>query len=136
MISLVVYVLSFAVIIGIVASITTFFSNNIQNLNKTESVSAEYNKFNAYMLNYTKNGYSVFKVSEENAENPYITFSDGTNYNTFVLMGNLLYFNKIKLCENIEEFKIMQEVAENGKSVLKTYININGTVYTTDYVME
>lgn len=48
----------------------------------------------------------------------------------------MLYFNEIKLCENVDDFKIEKSVAENGKDILKTYLKINGTVYTTDYVME
>ncbi len=48
----------------------------------------------------------------------------------------MLYFNQIKLCENIDEFKVTKEIAENGSDLLKTYLNIDGKVYTTDYVIQ
>lgn len=48
----------------------------------------------------------------------------------------MLYFNRIKLCENVDDFKVEVATVDNGKEVLKTYLQINGTVYTTDYVME
>ena len=88
------------------------------------------------MLNQTKNGYVISKMSSRTDETQYVTFAKGDEKNTFVKLGDLLYFNEIKLCENIDEFKVEQTTAENGKSVLKTYLNINGTVYTTDYVIE
>ncbi len=136
MVSLVIYIISFVVIIGIVGVITTVFNSNMKDINRTNGTSSEYNKFNLYMLDQTQGGYSVGKCSDEAETAGYVTFSNGKNSNTFVLLGNMLYFNKIKLCENIEEFKVKKEIAENGNDILKTYININGTVYSTDYVLE
>lgn len=136
MVSLTIYILSFVIIIGIVGTITVFFNNHIKEINMSAGASSEYNKFNLYMLDQTKNGYQISKISAESAEKPYVTFSKEANSNTFVLIGNLLYFNEIKLCENVEEFKVLKEPTQNGKEMLKTYLNINGTVYTTDYVME
>lgn len=136
MTSLVVYILAFVVIIGIIGSITVFFNNNLEDANMTAGASAEYNKFNVYMLSQTKNGYTISKCAVKTDENQYVTFSNGQESNTFVKLGDMLYFNEIKLCENVDEFKVEQTTAENGKSVLKTYLNINGTVYTTDYVVD
>lgn len=136
MVSLVIYIISFVMIIGIVGIITTVFNSNVKDINMTNGTSSEYNKFNLYMLDQTQEGYSVSKCSDETDVAGYVTFSNGKNSNTFVLLENMLYFNKIKLCENVEEFKVKKEIAENGNDILKTYININGTVYSTDYVIE
>lgn len=136
MVSLVIYVISFVVIIAIVGMITTVFNRNIKNMNMTSGTSSEYNKFNLYMLEQTQGGYSVLKCSDETDLAGYVTFSNGTSSNTFVLLENMLYFNQIKLCENVKEFKVAKEVAENGNDVLKTYININDKIYTTDYMIE
>ena len=138
--SLTIYIIAFVMIVGIVGSITIFFNSNAKEINMASGASAEYNKFNLYMLEYTKNGSKITIPREYTKESKYITFSTDTeenqNFNTFVYLGNILYFNKIKLCENVEDFKVLKETASNGKDVLKTYININGTVYTTDYVMD
>lgn len=136
MVSLVIYVIAFVIIMGIVGTITIFFSNQARDVNRTAGTSSEYNKFNLYMLDQTKGGYKISKMSEETAEEQFVTFSKDTDKNIFVLKGNILYFNEVKLCENIEEFKLSKETASNGKEVLKTYLNVNGTVYTTDYVIE
>lgn len=136
MISLVIYILAFVIIIGIVGNITVFFNNNVKDINMAAGISSEYNKFNLYMLDQTKNGYKISKCSSDSEEKAYVTFSDGTTSNTFVLLGELLYFNNIKICDNIQEFKVSRATASNGKEVLKTYLNIKGTVYTTDYVIE
>ena len=136
MVSLVIYVASFIIIIAIVASITTFFNNNVRNLNGAEGISSEYNKFNLYMLEYTKNGYEIQKYNSLSQGNTFITFSKAGKNDVFVKLGNILYFNQIKLCENIDDFKLEKTLAENGKTLLKTYLKIDGTVYTTDYVME
>ncbi len=136
MVSLVIYVISFVVIVAIVGTITTVFNRNIKEMNSTSGTSSEYNKFNLYMLNQTQGGYSILKCSNEADTAGYVTFSNGESSNTFVLLENILYFNQIKLCENVKEFRVAKEVAENGNDVLKTYININGKIYTTDYMIE
>ena len=93
MTSLVIYVLAFVVIIAIVGSITVFFNNNLKNANMATGASSEYNKFNLYMLNQTKNGYKISKCALPTDETQYVTFSNGEETNTFVKLGDLLYFN-------------------------------------------
>lgn len=146
MVSLVIYILSFSIIIGIIGAITVFFSNNMRDMNKTAGSSSEYNKFNLYMLEYTKNCYEFnygTEIIDENGENKlnendrYLTFfKNDAEEVTFVKLGDILYFNHIKLCENVDKFEVKESTAENGKAVLETYIQINGTAYTTDYVIE
>jgi len=133
MLSLVFYIVSFTVIIGIVSSITIFFNNNIRDLNGTVTTSSEYNKFNLYMLEYTKNGYTP-SVSNENTV---VIFSKNNNDSVkFTFLSNTLYFNKIKLCENVNDANFEIVTAANGKLVLRTIIDINGIEYDTDYVIE
>ncbi len=137
MVGLVIYIASFVIVIAIVASITTFFNNNVRTLSGSESISSEYNKFNLYLLEYTKNGYDIVRCSDDTSgEEQFITFSKEGKNDTFVKRGNILYFNQIKLCEKVDAFKIEKTTAENGKDLLKTYIKIGDTAYTTDYVVE
>lgn len=137
MVGLVIYIASFVIVIAIVASITTFFNSNVRNLKGSESISSEYNKFNLYMLEYTKNGYDILTYSDDlNSEEQFITFIKDGKTDTLVKLENALYFNQIKLCEKVDEFKLEKTIAENGKNMLKTYLKIDGTVYTTDYVIE
>lgn len=144
MVSLTIYIISFVIIIGIIGSITVFFSNSSKEVNIASGASSEYNKFNLYILEQIENGYDIYKIYGEasgedasaDGKEQYVTFSNGTNLNTFVKLGNILYFNKMKLCENVDEFKVEHTIAVNGKDVLKTYLQINGILYTTDYVIK
>ena len=133
--SLVIYIMAFVIILGIVGTITVFFSSNAQEIDLSTSASSEYNKFNLYMLKYAKSGYDVeVKKNSDNVE--YIEFSKNGEKTTFIKLGNMLYFNEIKLCEDVDDFIAEIVDAENGKKVLKTYIEINKIVYTTDYTIE
>lgn len=131
MVSLVLYIISFTVILGIINSITVFYYNNIIEIQNTVGETAEYNKFNLYMLKMVKSGY---EVDEINDTEKYIKFSKYENKNKFTLKNNILYYNRIKLCKGIEEIKFKEKTLENGKKVLETYIKINDFEYTNEYV--
>ena len=138
MISLALYIISFVIILVLVGSITVFFGNQTKDINMATGASAEYHKFNLYLLEQTKNGYQISRMSKEGDENQFVTFSNGEIANTFVKLkeGNILYFNQMKLCENVDAFEVKVDTAQNGKQVLKTYLKLNGTVYTTDYLVQ
>lgn len=146
MISLVIYVSSFLVIAGIVGAITTYFYNNMDIVEASASSSAEYNKLNVYLLKqtkssdvtlvgYTDNPHKVVEIdgSDENAS--YITFKlQNGKENTFVHVNDILYFNKIKLCENVEKFEV--NVEEGDKTTLVITVQISNKQYKTKYVIE
>lgn len=137
MTSLVLYIMAFIIVIAVVGSITIFFNSNINDINTTVGVNSEYNKFNLYMLKYTKTGQVVIHPNEDLKETDYITFKNKEDkLNSFIFLKNSLYFNNIKLCDNVKEFKVKKEIQENEKVKISTYIDIEGTVFTTDYIME
>jgi len=131
-ISLVVYVIGFLTITVVIGMITTFFYKNINTLEAGINTSSEYNKFNLYILNEVKErGNTISDFGDY-----YITFrrNNGSgDFKTFVLIDNILYYNKIALCENIEDFKI--EVKNEGKETIRVLIQIGNHVYTTEYVL-
>lgn len=159
MTSIVVYVTAFLLITSIVGIITTYFHNNMISVDSNVSSSSNYNKLNIYMLNQTKSkGVNI----ESYTENPnlylssdgnilkedeitgniddyekvqYITFElqDGTK-NTFVKLKDILYFNKSKLCDNVEDFEIALD--ETGsKNLLKIKVQFSNMQYSTEYVL-
>ena len=137
MASLVIYIVSFAIIIGIVGSIITFFSNNVSGLNKTAATSVEYNKFNNYMLEYTKNGFRpVDERATKREDKTYIVLEKDDEKVVFEKIDNILYMDNIKLCENVQDFNAKRTFSENGKEMLKTKIQINGIEYSNDYIIE
>ena len=163
MITLILYIASFAAITAVVAGITTFFYNNVEILDTSVGSNSQYNKLNLYILNECKkegNHIVAWKNTEsgEGIDNNYntestffsgtgvgegigkddafIKFSEGTTDNRFIYVAseNNLYYNKIKLCDKVEDFKIKVDNSA-GKSVLKVYLNIDGTAFSTEYVV-
>ena len=65
----------------------------------------------------------------------YITFenSDGS-HNTLMKLNDIIYYNKIKLCENVESFKVI--VDKTGKESISVEAVIQGKTYTSQYVIE
>lgn len=169
MVSLTIYVISFLIIMAILGSVTVFLRRNTEDIDMKTSISSEYNKFNLYMLKFTKNEYNMvingvnsvtFSKKSEDEENTTVettetdtettttttTTTPNSNENEVEFKYDsekkcLKFADKLndcefKLCKNVNEFKIKEKTAENGKKVLETYIDIDGTVYTTDYVLE
>jgi hypothetical protein len=145
MMSLVIYVACFLTVTGIVAVITTFFYNNIKIINTDLGSSAYYNKLNLYMANETKKpGNQILKYestdnrisgSSVSTDINYITFKNGNGEeNTFLKVGTVLYYNKIVLCKNVSDFTINIDES-NGNKLIKIYINIDGTAYSTTYLL-
>ena len=73
-------------------------------------------------------------VNFDDSSNMYtLTFSNGNVY-TFDKDNNLLYFNKICLCEDVQEFKVSTDYT-TGKEVIKVKIDFTNKSYTTNYTM-
>lgn len=142
MLALVIYVASFMMITGIVGAITTYFYNNMKLIDTNISTSSEYNKLNLYMAKYTKDeDYEIIKYDETDGK--YITFegpspADGSlNKYTFVQPSgsDILYLNQTKLCSNVDEFKVSID-SSTGKDVLKVFFKVEGTAFSTEYVLK
>ena len=152
MVSLILYVASFLVITATIAGITTFFYSNIEILDGSIASNSQYNKFNLYFLNECKkqdNKLLAWRESESSKdivnlsnattiEDKFITFKDGQgNKNSFIYnpSSNDLYYNSIKLCDQVDDFQIKVDQT-TGKSILKIFIKIDGTAFSTDYVLK
>lgn len=135
--ALISFVILFYIIICIVGLILNYFYKNITDLNKTVSSNSEYSNLNLYFLKTVKENDVKIKnyglVADDNLSY-YITFEndDGTT-NTFIKVGNIIYFNNIKICNNVESFKIIVD------KTLKTSISVEaiilGNVYSSQYVI-
>ena len=90
----------------------------------------EFNKFNMYFLQEVKNKNNEVTELKENS----ITFSTG---NVFTLQDNSIYLNNIRICENIKNFFLIIEEA-NNKQIINVLITIGENIEytkTTKYVM-
>ena len=134
--SLVIYVASFLAVTGLVAIITTFFYNNLKIINTDMGSSAYYNKLNLYIANEAKkSGNQIYRYESADDKTNFVTFKDNSNNkNTFVKLGNIIYYNQIALCKNVDGFNVKIDES-SGKKVLNLYVSIDGTAYSTNYVV-
>lgn len=132
------YVFVFAIIIIVVASILMYFYKNINTINTDLESNSEITMLNLYFLKYIKKDETRIKdyglVDKEDLSSFYITFENREgNLNTFIKVEDILYFNKIKLCENVEEFII--ELDNTLKETIDVRIKILGKIYELQYVI-
>ena len=138
MINLFVYIVAFTMIIVIIGSIMNYFYTNIMVLTTESSVVSDFTKLDLYFLRTVKVEDISIKshglVNNDDTSSYFITFQneDGTT-NTFIKIGSIIYFNKIKLCENVETFKVIVDKSE--KESISIEVSILGNVYNSQYVL-
>lgn len=128
----------FLFIFLIILLVTSVFYINLTNSKNTVNSNSDYTNLNLYFLKTTKvpgvkiNSYGLVG---DDMQSYYITFenSDGSQ-NTFMKLNDIIYYNKIKLCENVESFKVI--VDKTGKESISVEAVIQGKTYTSQYVIE
>lgn len=96
LISLTVYIIVMALVVGILAIITTFFYKNTIDIKDIDPIT-EYITFNTFITDEIN--HSNIKVLE--CKDNYIVFSNGVQY-TFIPANKGIYRNKVKICRGIE----------------------------------
>lgn len=134
MTSLVIYVVCFLIVAGTIGAVTIFFYNNISLLDNEVYSSAEYNKLNMYLVKESEYEGNSFVSFDDSGDIYTLTFSNGNIY-TFDTENNLLYFNKICLCEDVQDFSVITDYT-TGKEVIKVKIDFSNKSYTTSYCMD
>ena len=117
MISLVVYVAVMTIVIGVMSSIITNFYKNTDTVQGNVQEIVEFSKFNNYFLKEVKSNNN--KVDHISDENNYILFTSG---NSFSISDNKIYYNNIKICDEVQSMQI--SLGENGDGIDKSIINI------------
>ena len=128
--SLMIYVISMVLVIGIISTITSFYYTNVMSLADEGANIAEITKFNMYFLQEVKNFNNEVKQKTDKS----ITFSTG---NTFTFQDNAIYLNNIRICEGVKDCKINIE-DKNSKKIIKVLLTIGKNIEytkTTNYVM-
>lgn len=129
--SIIIYVISMVLIVGIIATITSFIYTNVNTIDDSSKNVVEITKFHMYFLEETnKNQNKIVKLDEQS-----ILFSSG---NTFLYNNNCIYYNNICICKNISNFKISANTNED-KVIIKVLISVGKQAEyskTTQYVMK
>lgn len=103
--SLSIYIIGMMVVIGIIATLTTFFYKNMNKIDD-KNVSTDYTKFtNIFSSEINQKGNTIIEAKtyiENNKKISYIIFSSGNQY-TYKEENKSIYKNNIKICTQIDK---------------------------------
>ncbi len=97
--SLVVYIIVISIVVGIMATISTFFYSNLDLIRNSAKYASEFDKFNSYIIKDVK---SNNKVNVDDNKGT-IIFEDGTTY-MYNINDKGIYRGKIKIASHVELF--------------------------------
>lgn len=119
LISLTVYIIVMALVVGVLAIITTFFYKNTIDIKDIDPIT-EYITFNTFITDEIN--HSNIKVLE--CKDNYIVFSNGVQY-TFIPANKGIYRNKVKICRGIENCSF-ETGRENENDVIRVVFKAQG----------
>ena len=136
---LTVYVIVFTIIVCVVGGIMSYFIINLQNTSSKATANSNYSMLNLYFLktvqtkNITIESYGL--VDNNDTSSYYITFKkeDGSTA-TFIKLGDMIYYNKIKLCENVDVFKVIVDKSEAQSFSVEVQMLDN--IYNSQYALD
>lgn len=139
MTSLTTYVIVFTIIVCLIGGVMSFFYGNLKNTSNETNANSSYSMLNLYFLktiqspNISIESYGL--VDNNDTTSYYITFKkdDGTTA-TFIKLGDMIYYNKIKLCENVDTFKVIVDKTE--KQSFSVEVEMFDKIYNSQYALD
>lgn len=130
--ALTIYVIVFMIVIGIVATLTSYFYKNVMNFDETTKSYSEINKFNMYFLKDIKEkGVTIQNFIEDDENNKIgITLYNSNNYttNVYKFENKAIYRNGTIICKNINSIKF--KIDDENINILNILIETQGTAGT------
>ena len=139
MTSLTTYVIIFTIIVCLIGGVMSFFYGNLKNTSNETNANSSYSMLNLYFLktiqspNIAIESYGL--VDNNDTKSYYITFKkdDGTTAK-FIKQGNIIYYNKIKLCENVDVFKVIVDKSETQSFSVE--VEMFDKIYNSQYALD
>lgn len=104
LISLIIYVIVLLFVLTIVTKLTSSLYFNLHDMDKQSDAVVSISKFNMYFLNDIKNKPVTANVISPNTLE--LTYSDGSEKITYTKTNKVLYRNKVKVFDNLDEITI------------------------------
>ena len=130
LISLTVYVLVMSIIVGVMATITTFFYKNTKDVLIDIDPITEYTAFSSYFSEEVN--HLNIKILECNSN--YVAFSNGVQY-TYIPENKGIYRNKVKICSNIDTCTFFENI-KNGKEIIEVNFKVGNQTRNTTYTLK
>lgn len=135
LISLTIYVIAMAVVIGVIAIISTFFYSNMEESDDAVSPMAEYTKFNSFFSDEVNHeGIEVVSCGTTDNGQNYIVFSNEIQY-TYIPENRAIYRNKVKIAKEIDNC-IFTTGTKNEKKVVKVEFEAGGKTRENTYTLK
>ena len=135
LISLTIYVLVMAIVVGVVAIISTFFYSNMNNTTQDLNPITEYTKFNSFFSDEVN--HSNIKILDcgttEDGQN-YIAFDNGVQY-TFIPENQGIYRNQVKIAKGVTNCTFTRNI-KNGKDVVEVVFQAGNRTRETTYTLK
>lgn len=130
LISVTIYVIVMAMVVGIMAVISTFFYSNVNDINEVIDPITEFTKLNSYLSEEVN--HSNIKILE--CKDNYIVFDNGVQY-TFVAENKGIYRNQVKIAQGVTACSF-SETIKNGKNVVEVKVKMGDKERNTTYTLK
>ena len=139
MTSLTTYVIIFTIIVCLIGGVMSFFYGNLKDTSNETNANSSYSMLNLYFLKTIQSPNISIEshglVDNNDTKSYYITFrkDDGTTA-TFIKIGDIIYYNKIKLCENVDTFKVIVDKSETQSFSVE--VEMFDKIYNSQYALD
>lgn len=139
MTSLTTYVIIFTIIVCLIGGVMSFFYGNLKDTSNETNANSSYSMLNLYFLKTIQSPNISIEshglVDNNDTKSYYITFrkDDGTTA-TFIKIGDIIYYNKIKLCENVDTFKVIVDKSETQSFSVE--VEMFDKIYNSQYAID
>ena len=135
LISLTIYVIAMAIVIGVIAIISAFFYSNMEDTDNIVSPMAEYTKFNSFFSDEVNHeGIEVVSCGTTDNRQNYIVFSNEVQY-TYIEANRAIYRNKVKIAKEIDDCTFTTGT-NNGKRVVRVEFEAGGKTRENTYTLK
>ena len=136
---LTIYVIVFTIMVCIVGGTMSYFFINLVNTNNTAKANSTYSMLNLYFLKTVQNQDIVIEssglVDNNDTSSYYITFKkEDVSKATFIKLGDIIYYNKVKLCENVDVFKVIVDKSEAQSFSVEVHMLDN--IFNSQYALD
>ena len=135
LISLTIYVIAMAIVVGVIAIISTFFYSNMEDTDNIVSPMTEYTKFNSFFSDEINHeGIEVVSCGTTDNGQNYIVFSNEVQY-TYISENKAIYRNKVKIAKEIDDCTFTTGT-NNGKRVVRVEFEAGGKTRENTYTLK
>lgn len=130
LISVTIYIIVMAIVVGVIAVISGFFYNSIEDVDNAQQPAQEYTEFNRFFSDeVNRSGATIIMC-----ETTYVIFDNNVEY-SFVAGNRGIYRNGVKICNNVDSCTFSKGT-QNGKTTITVEMVIGGREMSTTYALQ